>query len=137
MLGELDDNRRIVICDLEAGVGSVVRVGQADLVLVVAEATTKSIEVARRAVEIAGDGPQVVVIANRVCEEADTAAVRDAVPGCEVIVLPEEPAIARADREGVAPIDVDAGAPGVRAIVALAERVAGGAAVGSSSLSTS
>ena len=53
MLGELEGNGRIVICDLEAGVGAVVRAGSADVVLVVSEPSAKSIEVARRAAELA------------------------------------------------------------------------------------
>jgi hypothetical protein len=38
--------------------------------------------------------------------------------------VPDDPAIARADAEGLAPIDLDAGSPGVRAIVAISERFA-------------
>ena len=114
-----------MICDLEAGVGAVVRAGQADLVLVVAEPMAKSLDVARRAVEIAGEASEVIVVANRVRSDADVEAVRAALDGHELVVVPEEPAIARADREGVAPIDVDPGAPGVRALHALADRVAG------------
>ena len=47
-MGELEEGGQIVICDLEAGVSGVVRAGKADLVLVVAEPTAKSVEVARR-----------------------------------------------------------------------------------------
>lgn len=65
-----------MICDLEAGVGAVVRSDQADVVLAVAEPTVKSIEVARRAAEIAGERAPVVVIANRVRGEDDVDAIR-------------------------------------------------------------
>ena len=125
MLGELDGDGRLVICDLEAGVGAVVRAGQADLVLVVAEPMAKSIDVARRAAEIAADGAKVIVVANRVRDEADVESIRAAVGGHEVVAVPEEPAIARADREGMAPIDVDDSAPGVRVLLELADRLAG------------
>jgi hypothetical protein len=42
-----------------------------------------------------------------------------------MIVVPDEPVIAQADREGRAAIDVDPDAPGVRAIIELADRLAG------------
>ena len=114
-----------MICDLEAGVGAVVRAGGADVVLVVSEPSAKSIEVARRAAEIASQSSRVIVVANQVRDDADLEAVQAAAGDHELVVVPEEPAIARADRDGVAPIDVDAAAPGVRALVDLADRLAG------------
>ena len=95
--------------------------------LVVTEPTAKSIEVARRATEAAAQRAAVIVVANRVRDDADAEAIRTALGGHEIAVVPEDPAIERADREGRAPIDVDPGASGVRAILALAERVAAGA----------
>jgi hypothetical protein len=50
--------------------------------------------------------------------------IREAVGDCEMIVVPDEPVIAQADREGRAAIDVDPDAPGVRAIIELADRLA-------------
>ncbi len=114
-----------MICDLEAGVGAVVRAGGADVVLVVSEPSAKSIEVARRAAEIAAESSRVIVVANQVRDDADLEAIRAVVGDHELVVVPEEPAIAHADRDGVAPIDVDAEAPGVRALVDLADRLAG------------
>lgn len=129
MLGELESDDQIVIGDLEAGVGTVLRLqdGQADVVVVVAQPTAKSIEVARRAIQVATRRDhRVVVVANRVRDDADLDEIR-AVVGDEqeLIVVPDDPAIAEADRDGRAPIDVDSTAPGVRAIVALADRLAG------------
>ncbi|MBA3421130.1 MAG: hypothetical protein H0U12_04445 [Thermoleophilaceae bacterium] len=112
-----------MICDLEAGVGAVVRSDQADVVLAVAEPTVKSIEVARRAVEIAGERAPVVVIANRVRGEEDVDAIRAVLGEQELVVVPEEPGIAAADREGAAPIDFAPDSVGVRALVTLAERL--------------
>jgi hypothetical protein len=43
----------------------------------------------------------------------------------ELFVIPEDPVIAAADRDGSAPIDADPDAPGVAAIVQLAERITG------------
>ncbi len=128
MLGELESNGRIVIADLEAGVGAVVRAGHADLVLVVANPTAKSIEVARRAVEITAGGAELLVIANRVAGEEDLEAIRAVLGDRELVVVPEEPVIAAAEREGDAPIDIDDTSPGVQAIVGLAERLAARAA---------
>ena len=122
-----DEGGRTVICDLEAGLGTVVRMapGNADAVVVVANPTAKALEVARRAVNIAADKTEVVVLANRVRDEGDLEAIRTVLgEDRELIVIPEDEAIARADRDGVAPIDVDPASPGVRALVGLAERLA-------------
>jgi CO dehydrogenase maturation factor len=131
LLGELDGNERVLICDLEAGLGTVLRMqaGHADVVLVVAEPTAKSIEVAKRAARIAeAREVPVLVVANRVREDQDLEAISAAFGGREIAVVPEEPAITHADREGLAPIDLDADAPGVRAITSLRDRLAFAAA---------
>ncbi|MDQ4130207.1 MAG: hypothetical protein M3133_04330 [Actinomycetota bacterium] len=127
MLGELESDGGIVICDLEAGVGTILRMeaDQADVVLVVADPSAKSIEVARRAAEIASQHARVIVLANRLRDEADLEAVRSVLGGHEIVAVPDDPAIARADQDGTAPIDVDPDSPGVRALVGLAERLAG------------
>ncbi len=111
---------------MEAGVATLLRMepGQADVVLVVAQPSAKSIEVARRAVEIASDRAEVVVLANRVRNATDLETIRAALPEHELVVIPDDPVIERADREGLAPIDVDATAPGVRALRKLADRLA-------------
>lgn len=127
MLGELERNGRIVVADFEAGLGTTLRLqpGTVDVALVVAEATPKSLEVARRAVEAARERARVIVVANKVRDDADADAVRTALPDSDVVVVPEDAAVARADREGVAPLDLDGNAPAVRALVALAGRLAG------------
>lgn len=122
MLGELEGEGRIAIADLEAGVGAVVRAGHADVVLIVAEPTVKSIDVARRALETSA-GVRTIVIANRVSDEADIEAIRAALPGHELVAVPDDATIARADRDGVAPLDLDPHAPGVRALRELAGRL--------------
>jgi CO dehydrogenase nickel-insertion accessory protein CooC1 len=126
LLGELEGDGGVLICDLEAGVGTVLRMepGYTDVVLVVADSSAKSIEVARRAAAIAaGRQAKVVVIANRVREGADVEAIRAAVPDHELVVVPEDATITRADREGLAPIDLDPEAPGVSALRSLADRL--------------
>ncbi len=127
MLRELEDGHRTVICDLEAGIGTITRLapGNTDVVLVVANPTAKALEVARRGLEIARDIAEVIVLANRVRDEADLEAIKRVLGEREMIVIPEDPVIAAADREGTAPIDLDPSSPGVAAIVKLAERLAG------------
>jgi CO dehydrogenase maturation factor len=127
LLSELESDGMIIIGDLEAGIGTVLRLqeGQADVVLVVAQPTAKSLNIARRAVEMAADRTaRTIVVANRVRDDEDLAVIRAAVGDCEMIVVPDDEAIALADREGRAAIDVDADSPGVRAIIALADRLA-------------
>ena len=122
MLGGIEDKRRIVVCDMEAGIGAVVRSGGTDVVIVVAEPSVKSIDVARRAAR-AAEPARVIVVANRVRDEADAEAIRAELGQHEIVVVPEDPVIAQADEEGLAPIDVDPGAPGVKALRGLAERL--------------
>ncbi len=114
-----------MICDLEAGVGTLARMepGQVDAVVVVAEPTAKSIEVARRGVSIASRHARVIAVANRVQNEADVERIRSALDVDELVVVPEEAAIAKADRTGTAPMDVDTEAPGLQALHELAERL--------------
>jgi CO dehydrogenase maturation factor len=128
LLNELESDGKIIIGDLEAGIGTVLRLqeGQADVVVIVAQPTAKSLNVARRAVEMAADKSALtIVVANRVRDESDLAVIREAVgEDCEMVIVPDDAAIARADREGRAAIDVDPDSPGVRAIVGLADRLA-------------
>ena len=55
LLNELDGEDRAVVCDLEAGVGTLTKMndGAVDVVLVVVNPTAKSIEVGRRAADSA------------------------------------------------------------------------------------
>ena len=116
-----------MIADFEAGVGTLTRMAQAsvDAILVVVEPTPKSIEVAQRAIALAaerGIGP-VVVVANRVGGQDDLARVRAALRQ-DVAVIPEDPAILDADRDGAAPLDRSPVSPGVRAIASVARSLA-------------
>lgn len=127
LVRDLEHGERTVVCDLEAGLGTLERLepGQADVVLVVANPTAKSLEVARRAVESASGLAEIIIIANRVRDDSDVELMREVLGDRELIVIPEDPVIVAADREGTAPIDLDADAPGVAAIVALADRLSG------------
>ena len=105
--------------------GTLLRVqpGQLDLVLVVTEPSAKAIDVAGRALRINGEHTPSLVVANRVRDQADLDAIVTGIGDHPYFVVPEEPAIAQADREGLAPIDVAPDAPGVRELVALAGRI--------------
>jgi CO dehydrogenase maturation factor len=129
LVRELQHGGRTVICDLEAGLATLEKLeaGQADVVIVVANPTGKALEVARRAIELASRVAEVIVLANRVRDDADVEYVREVLGDHELVVIPEDSAITRADRDGIAPIDLDPDAPGIAALVRLAERVAGAA----------
>ena len=125
MLGSVDfPEDDVVVADFEAGVGTLTRLGEehVDTVVIVAEATPKSLEVGARAAALAQEKTvaRIVVVANRIRHDEDLQKVKDAFPGMEVIGVPHDPKIIEADRKGVAPIDLDPEAPAVKALVALA-----------------
>lgn len=125
MLGELEVDDSIVISDLEAGVGTVLRVGEdvPDVIVVVAEPTAKSVGAAQRAAAIASGKAHVIVVANRISSDEDLELIRASLGEHEMVVVPEDPGIAQADKDGVAPIDSAPGSPGVQAIIGLAELI--------------
>lgn len=134
LLRELEGETRIVVGDLEAGVGTLLRMGErgADLAIVVAQPTAKSMDVARRALAItaARDVPAVLV-ANRVTGPDDERLIRETVdPQVPVHVVPDDPEVARADEEGSAPADVAPDGPAVLAVEALARAVVARASAG-------
>lgn len=125
MLGQLDSVDGAVVADFEAGLGTVIRMGDrpVDVVVLVTEPTVKSLEVASRAADLVRNHKlgRLVVTANRVRDEADVARVQDAFPDVDVAMVPDEPAIVAAERRGEAPLDAAPDSPGVRALVTLAE----------------
>lgn len=128
MLGSVEfDSNETVIADFEAGVGTLTRLGdqRVDAVLVVVEATPKSIEVGSRAVELARERKleRVIIVANRIRNDDDLEVIRKAFPDAEVVAIPDDPAIVAADRVGVAPIDHDPDSPAVRALIALTDHL--------------
>lgn len=121
LLGQLEGQGRTVVADLEAGVGTLTRLsaGSLEVLVVVTEPTAKSIDVARRAAAVAAErglGP-IRHVANKVRNPGDAAWLRETL-GPDVVAVPEDPAIAAADRDGHAPLDF---APNAPAIVALVE----------------
>ena len=127
MLGSGEFGDATVIADLEAGIGTLMRLGerQVDAVLVVVEPTPKSLEVGARAAGIARQKSlgRVIVVANRVRDEDDRLSVEKTFPEHEAVLIPDDPAIVSADRDGHAPLDVAADSPAVQAIVELAKTI--------------
>lgn len=119
------ENDNIVIADLEAGVGTLTRLPEngVDALAIITEPTMKSLGVAKVVLDLARERhPEtfVAVIANRVVSDADVAQIRDAL-GVEPLVVPDDPSVTAADRDGSAPVDVDPTSPAVLAIGKLAD----------------
>lgn len=126
MLGELEaKSGRIVVADLEAGVGTISRLqrGNVDRLLLVAEPSAKSLEVAKRALEIAREVEidDVSVVASRVSDHDDVARIKESLPGVPLLCVPEDPSVRDADRIGVAPIDHAPHSPAMTAIRDIAD----------------
>ena len=124
MLGSVDFEDVTVVADFEAGIGTLTRLGEerVDAVLVVVEPTPKSIEVGVRAAELAdlkGLG-RLIIVASRVRGQADIDTIAAALPGREIVAVPDDPAIVEADRKGVAALDLAPDSPAVTALCALA-----------------
>ena len=131
MLGQLEAGQRAaVVADMEAGVGNLIRMqaGSVDLALVVTEPSPRSIEVSRRASEIIVERKigTLLIVANKVRQAEDAARVEAELSGFQMVSIPEDPAIQRADREGVAPIDLAPASPAVEAVTALARHLVSG-----------
>lgn len=112
-----------MIGDLEAGTGTLLRLADrnVDVALIVAQPTPKAADIAARAARTAQSrGIRVIVVANRVRDQADAELIRQAVGEHELVVVPDDDGIAQADREGLAPIDVSPDGPGVQALIGLA-----------------
>ena len=127
LLREIEGGGRTVLGDLEAGIGVLSRMekGSLDVVLVVANPTPKSIEVARRAVETAvAREIRVLVVANRVADDEDLEAISGVLGEHDIVVVPEDPVDRPRRRRGRSRRSTSTTpSPGVRAIVAISERL--------------
>jgi CO dehydrogenase maturation factor len=127
LLDQLDAPGRVVIADLEAGIETLTRVGEGavDVAVLVVEASMKSLDVGERALDLARERgvERIVVVANRIQHDDDLTTIAARFPDLEVVAVPEDPVVVRADRDGLAPIDVEGTAPAVRAIATLADRL--------------
>ncbi|MFP5328161.1 MAG: hypothetical protein ACLGHT_11850 [Acidimicrobiia bacterium] len=129
LLGSVDFQDQVVVADFEAGIGTLTRMGDdrlVDVILVVVEPTVKSIEVGTRAVAVASEKGlgRVIVVANRIRDGAASLSIAEAFGGVEVVEVPDDDALAEAERRGVAPLDAAPDSPAVRALMALAGSLA-------------
>ncbi len=127
MLSSVEFGDTIVLADCEAGIGTLTRLGETpvDVVLVVVEPTPKSLEVGARAAALAKERKMghIIVVASRIRNDADLETIRAALPDQEIVVVPDDPAIVAADREGLAPLDTAPDSPAVLALMGVADRV--------------
>lgn len=99
--------------------------GYAETILVVVEPTAKSMLSARRLGRLThtADAPRVVAVANKVREPGDPAEIA-ARTGLEVIgSVPEDEAVAEAERHGIAPLWHAPDAPAVHAVESLVDQL--------------
>jgi len=127
MFEELSAVDRLVIADLEAGVTDLCWTDPkpTDTVLVIATPDRSSVEIARRAIRVARDLQvgRIIVAANRVQHAGEAAGLRDLLEGVEVVEIPEDPAIAAAERREVSPLDLTPKSPAMLALHGLALRL--------------
>jgi CO dehydrogenase maturation factor len=123
---------RTVVADMEAGLEHLSRgtPRHADAIVAVVEPYFKSLETGRRVYELAQEFgvAETTVVANKIRSPEEDDAVRAfcARHGLRLLgVIPFDEVFVAADREGRAPLDLDAGAAGIAAIVRLAERLEG------------
>lgn len=114
----------IVIADLEAGVGELLRAGpdEIDLLVVVTDASASACDVARRLLVRAPEVgiERTVLVANKVLDGDDVRLIAERLGRTPDAVVPDDRAIALADRHGASPVDQDEHGPGARAMAALA-----------------
>ncbi len=127
MLGAANFGDAIVIADLEAGIGTLTRLDPRTVhaVVIVVEPTPRSIDVAKRAYQLALEREQgrIVIVANRMVDADDDLRIRDAFPGHDVVRVPFDGAIGDADRAGLSPLDTAPTSPAVVALLSVVERV--------------
>ncbi len=131
MLGSVPAEGLTVVADLEAGIGTLTRLPPeaVDAVLVVTEPTPRSLDVARRALAVAGEQQQgrILVVANKVTGDDDRLMIEAALGDHEIVFVPADDSIETADREGASPVDTAPGGPAVAALGTLAELLQPGA----------
>ena len=118
----------LTVTDMEAGLEHLKRgtLEHADTLLVVVEPYFKSLEAAGRIAELARNlgVPAVYAVANKVQSARDEAAIREFCAAKElpvVAVVPLDPDVVEAERQGRAPLDLAPDAAAVAAIRDLAQ----------------
>lgn len=130
LLHELPKNDMVTIVDAEASPEHLSRatIEAVDLQLVVAEPYFKSLETARRYSQLGRHLgiPNVRIVANKVRSPEDEEAIRSFCESHDMelfATVPFDPMLADAERAGVAPLDHDGGAPSVRAVKDIFDRI--------------
>lgn len=128
LLGAMIQNdRAVTIVDMEAGLEHLSRgtARHVDTLLLVFEPYYKSLETARRSMELGrelGVG-QIAAVANKLRDATDAAAVHDYAAAHDLPIIADVPfddELRRADLSGRAPVEIS-DAPAVRAIETLAQ----------------
>jgi CO dehydrogenase maturation factor len=129
-----EDDADVCVLDTEASPEHLTRgtAKYAETMLTVVEPYYKSLETGRRMAALATDLglKRVVLVANKVRDERELAAVREFASkhDLEVVgVVPYDEALPTAERKQEAPLDHAPGAPAIEAIVELTQRVNGAA----------
>jgi len=125
LLGQIESDHRVVIADMEAGLGTLTRMKEdsLDRALLVLNPNLKSIEVARRAREIIAKRKitgSTLIVGNRLRGEEDVEQVHAALGDADLVAVPEDPAIRTADFQALSPVDAAPHSPAVQELVALA-----------------
>ncbi len=114
-----------MVADFEAGLGTLSRMeaGQVDVFLIITEPTAKSVQVARRALDMVAERKlgRAIIVANRVATDDDRQLIARSFADGAHTVVPDDPAIRAADAQGTAAFDAAPHAPAVRAIGRLAD----------------
>lgn len=125
MLAQLEDKPgRVVVVDLGGGVMTVARGDRTeiDALVVVVEPYPRSIEVARRLLDMAAQKglDRRVVVANKIEGPDDLSLIRDLLGVEPDLVVPDDRSVRAADRSGESPLDYDPGSPALGALRHLA-----------------
>ena len=124
------DSDEIVIVDMEAGVEHMGRgtASQVDVMIVVADSSRKSLEIAKKLSGFARDVgiKNVFVVGNRVRDAEETELITSFTEknGLSLLALiPYDDTVVKADRVGEAPLKYEATSDGVKAIQAIGEKL--------------
>lgn len=117
MLSSVEANSTVIIADLEAGIGTLMRLpeGVLDVAVIVVEPTAKSLDVGKRASSLVCERrvQRVIVVGNRIQNDEDVASIGKVFAEFDPVFVPFDSAIMQADREGFAPLDISPESPAV------------------------
>jgi CO dehydrogenase maturation factor len=130
LIAELSGYGEHTVTDMEAGLEHMKRgtARNVDVMLIVAEPYYRSLEAAERTYSLARELaiPHIFVVANKIKSDADQKAVDEfcARHGMPIIgTVPHDDELIEAERRALAPIDHAPDCAGVRAVVAIADKL--------------